>query len=260
MLLRLLLSCADELESFEQTRALQRETIKCFLSPSPAGTPYRLACQLNHDICHINGFRCVDGLVREIVSGNPDMPSAGTIDLAWAPGTVEYIHLNFPSLRMGWSAALLPRQLKYMFMKNCKLAESARGPERKAQLECLPRQLEEFYLFNSALCGKLNLTTLPPNLRWFVLQQTVRISLFVDIIDLPRTLHGVLIHGEFYFSDKKKPMAAQSMKDRIAQFQPCPMDTAFVENSSETCWRLNAKSKGRYVLYNVSHEIPRYLR
>ena len=179
---------------------LQRQVMRKFVAPSPHS-----GVNENTDFCLMNGITCIDGVIKDIVCGIAVSPDSGTIDMAWIPSTVERIHFQNVRVAEGWSAPLLPRELKYFFLHRCHEANAFMRME--AKLSLLPEKLQEFFCLHSALHGPIQLSALPRDLRIFAIHRVFGDRVLVDVETLPlglRYVHNYAVNDKsaFFFSDK----------------------------------------------------------
>ena len=155
------------------------------------------ACGERHVLCNAND------LVEAIcVDQEKSLPkNLKTIDIAWAPPSIKFMHLGSVFFVKNVSSRDLPRELRYLYFAGCRKWEMGHL-QYAFDLQNLPTNLEEMILSGGILRGQIALTHLPGSLRILMLntcQKRVKSNVLVDYSILPETLRFAFVTS--YFSE-----------------------------------------------------------
>ena len=180
----------SDLES--KSREYQKTLMHNLLS-SPTNTSweqnYRNLIQRHaepKDECQWRGVECENGIVTQFIFAGY-MHEKVHIRMRMLPSTIRLLHLEEALIHNGWSAATLPRNLKYAYML---LNVSNRN---KADFHRLPRKIEEFFASQQNWYGPIDLRFLPEGLHLFELLGTIHCSPVVDSVHISQNLKRVSI-------------------------------------------------------------------
>ena len=185
-----LITSADDGPSTLDFAHMQNELLRRSLSP--------LAIQYaggnaDADACSWKAIQCTDGDVTTLcLNGRHESPPA--ILLEWLPPTMRFIHLCNAQTPGKWQHMCLPRDLKYLFLKNCRIALDG-GQSRDINFARLPPTTEELILIY-ATCGRvICLDGLPRTMRYVYIQQNERRmhSVVVNYDGLPESLQWLRV-------------------------------------------------------------------
>ena len=183
------LYCTDAFIEYDRTK--QEELMRLALTPTSNTSQlaqermwqyFRPNQEKSDDPCTWRGVECVEGTVHSFVFVSPSIRS-GTrleavlfrIDMRWLPNTLQYAHLEWIILSENWRADLLPRELRYLCLASCALllSDNAMQPKsHRIDLQRLPQNIEEFYVFGGGLTGTIIATALPASLRICVMHSS----------------------------------------------------------------------------------------
>ena len=145
------------------------------------------------DSCSWRGVGCVDGIVNSLTMTSRRNCVWG-IDMNWLPSTTQFVHLHLIALTKTLSIRALPRELRYLNLADGYLLHS--NPGGTLSLEELPKHMEELFLQTSeGLCGTLDVRSLPPKMKYCVLQSAHIALLRVDNVGLPDGLERLGVYS-----------------------------------------------------------------
>ena len=177
---------------------MQKEVMEKFLHPPglPPATRvnnlerFHMNCGQTDDVCQWRGIFC-DTESRQMKSlflCGYSVSKPIIVSLDWLPPTLEHILFNRIFSCAGWSAAVLPRRLKYLMMENVKVYRSCRPYERCIDVRKLPMDMEELIIERSWYYGSVVIHNLPQSMRILRLNNVPSTMAFIDALSLPKSL------------------------------------------------------------------------
>ena len=178
-------------------------------------------------VCSWVGVTCTDGVVTQFVC---NMSSSGPVfvDLRWLPGTTRYVHAVDLTLYMPWHTQELSRDLRYLYMANCRTIPMIfsvnskrakafrRDPANFIDLRQLPRKMEEMYFKDGLWAGPIHIIDLPPTMRLLHISDVLLYSTLVQMATLPKGLRSVRVHYQFGSKSMAlKEIDGQAIDDRV---------------------------------------------
>ena len=180
--------------------------------------------QATDDPCTWNGVHCTAGVIDSIKI-NMGRQMLAVVDMDWLPPTVHAFSYYAAAIAHEWTAAMLPREMRFFYMHNCLVDPS----ERKTQpldLEKFPRQMEELHLINMKFPGKIYNFDLPETMRFvFIASRTIQKAavhfeglsdslLSMIITSLPQNRSTVKIVGLSAVQKNRRVTNKESKKSR----------------------------------------------
>ena len=179
--------CTDAFIEYDLTK--QEELMRLALTPTSNTSQlaqermwqyFRPNQEKSDDPCTWRGVECVEGAVHSFVFVRPSIRSGTRLEaglfhmnMRWLPNTLQYAHLEWIILSKNWRADLLPRELRYLCLASCFLSDNAmHSKSHRIDLQRLPQNIEELYVFGGGLTGTIIATALPASLRICVMHSS----------------------------------------------------------------------------------------
>ena len=229
-MLCLLLSCADD-----QTTARQTELMQRFLGAETYLTDdthrrkmfWQYMAQADDetpDPCTWFGVECkFSQIIAFFMTSVGKGDAAGRwrliwkVRMDWLPPTLRAVHLINVHMRNGWASEKLPRELRYLALRNCAMYG---GVSYEVDLRRLPSAMEELHVIGGWYSGEVCIDALPKSMQWLILLMTGSSvsTAYVDSRSLPDSLVQavVLVNSEtikIREISKRKPDARVTAKE-----------------------------------------------
>ena len=173
--------------------AFRDALIKAFIAPHE-GTNLDFFTSYEYplvDVCRWKGVLCSNDEVKAIFI-SPEMRAekgefVPLVDIRWLPPTLEYIHFVHVILYREFHAAIVPRKLKYLYLKN---VQGFLGVDNRQSIDLqnLPLELEEFIVLESLhYCGTLKIMSIPPRMRMLWIESTGSFHAMVNKAAFPES-------------------------------------------------------------------------
>ena len=127
-----------------------------------------------------------------MIIDHPQRKSA-VAHMDWIPPTVRAFSMHSTMTYGGYSAAALPRDLRFFFLKTCGDSLFRTPLPRTIDFRAIPPKLEEFFSVNSCRRGPVFLDNLPRSLRIFYLKRIFMKEVFIAFETLPLGLEMMRI-------------------------------------------------------------------
>ena len=145
------------------------------------------------DPCTWNGVHCTAGVIDSIKI-NMFGQMLAVVDMDWLPPTVHAFSYYAAAIAHEWTAAMLPREMRFLFIHNCWVDADGRKTQ-PLDLEKLPDHMEELYLINMVLPGKIYIENLPETMRFVYIGSRTIQKASVYFEGLPDSLLSMTIRG-----------------------------------------------------------------
>ena len=151
------------------------------------------------DVCTWSGVECTDGFVTQlrvysnrlyVDSVRGDYP----LEIDWIPATTQFVHLDSIELLYQWQADMLPRDLRYLYLRLCyDSSADQKKPNYHIDLRRLPSRMEELILIASIIGRVINLRELPATMRFvYINHHPSHIeAVYIDYDMLPKHIENV---------------------------------------------------------------------
>ena len=165
------------------------------------------------DECKWRGVQCNEGIISHFLCTTYMIPDY-FIRMRMLPSTIQFLHLYQTKVHDGWSAATLPRDLKYVYMS------LNFSNQNKADFHRLPHSIEEFHATQQNWYGPIDLRFLPESLELFQLLGRMYCSPVVDTLHISPNLKRVsIIAWEGSIVKRLETVHGERVNKRIFKFQ-----------------------------------------
>ena len=227
-LITLLTCSADNSSPVNLTeRDMQRMCLRQFLKPRSFGCQSLLLYfersrntiddrhdNFETDECTWRGVVCEN---QRMIEMNIDLfhkPTA-VVDMDWLPSSLRRLRFHEVTLKNGWTAEALPRDLQFFHMKSYRMSTIEVQSPRDMHFQCLPANMEELYSIYSPVHGIVCIDNLPATMRILMIYGHSCQEAFVSFERLPESLRllslhcdnkrkGVIIHALGKIKDDKR--------------------------------------------------------
>ena len=206
-LITLLTFSADDLSPINLTeRDMQRICLREFLKPRSMGCkslllyfePDRVGNNgqdenFQTDECKWNGVVCEnDRMVRMKV--NLFQRDPAVVDIDWLQRSIQWLRFNQVTLKNGWVAETLPRDLRFFYMNSYRQSTIDGEVPRDMHFQCLPPNMVEMFSLNSPVHGIVCIDNLPSTMRILLISAHSVEEAWVSYESLPESMELLTLH------------------------------------------------------------------
>ena len=141
--------------------------------------------------CTWNGIGCDEnGALRSMRIDNSRTWNPTLVDMQWVPPTAQTVSIRNVKLYGGFEASALPRDLRFLFLKNCMWRVGYSDIAGSLSFEKLPKKLEEMFLIGNLYRGTINIKELPKTMRILFLDSKFKREAYMRFSALPEVALG----------------------------------------------------------------------
>ena len=144
--------------------------------------------------CTWKGISCDDAHAITSLRFEPLESVQALVNMRWLPPTVRDVSIHWAALYQGWSAAALPRDLRFLWLRHNVLFSAVVPPD--VNLRALPTKMEELHIFDSWIGGPIAIDGLPQSMRVLrIAQHKFYAKPYVHFETLPSSLEYMSFHS-----------------------------------------------------------------
>ena len=155
------------LHQFLKPRSMGCKSLLLYFERSPKNSADRHE-NFESDECTWRGVVCENQCMIEM---NVDLfqKQPAVVDMDWLPSSLHRLRFHQVTLKNGWTAEALPRDLQFFHMKGCITSTIEGLVPRNMHFQCLPANMEELHSLYSPVHGIVCIDNLPSTMRILVI-------------------------------------------------------------------------------------------